>query len=83
MKSLKSRYTDKRNMCVIDFYRFVDTIDINQIRFTDFSVDLSIDYSGNIRICMGKNTVIGFLSIKLIKRSLIGPWTTQERVNTH
>ena len=54
MKSLKSRYTDKRNMCVIDFYRLVDTIDINQIRFTDFSIDLSIDYSGNIRICMGK-----------------------------
>ena len=26
----------KRKRRVIDFYRFIDTIDINQIRFTDF-----------------------------------------------
>ena len=27
---------DKRNECVIDFYLLIDTIDINQIRFTEF-----------------------------------------------
>ena len=25
---------DEHNKCFIDFYRFIDTIDINQIRFT-------------------------------------------------
>ena len=38
-KSKKSEVTskiDKRNECVIDFYRLIDTIDISQIRFTDF-----------------------------------------------
>ena len=31
--------------CVIDFYRLIDTIDINQIRFTDFYrfIDRPID----------------------------------------
>ena len=28
--------TDKRNECVIDFYRLIDTIDIKQIRLTNF-----------------------------------------------
>ena len=32
---------DERNKCFIDFYRFIDTIDINQIRFT-FLIDISI-----------------------------------------
>ena len=36
MKSEKTSKIDKRNECVIDFYRLIDTIDINQIRFTDF-----------------------------------------------
>ena len=36
MKSGKTRKIDKRNESVIDFYRMIDTIDINQIRFTDF-----------------------------------------------
>ena len=35
MKSGKTSKIDKRNECVIDFYRMIDTIDINQIRFTD------------------------------------------------
>ena len=26
----------KKNECVIDFYRLIDTMDINQITFTDF-----------------------------------------------
>ena len=34
MKSVKKKI-DKRNKCVIDFYNLIDTIDINQIRFTD------------------------------------------------
>ena len=32
---------DERNKCFIDFYRFIDTIDINQIRFT-LLIDISI-----------------------------------------
>ena len=36
MKLEKTSKIDKRNECVIDFYRFIYTIDINQIRFTDF-----------------------------------------------
>ena len=36
MKSVKIKKIDKRNECVIDFYKLIDTIDINQIRFTDF-----------------------------------------------
>ena len=36
MESVKSRYIDKRNERVIDFFRLIDTIDSNQIRFTDF-----------------------------------------------
>ena len=27
---------EERKECVFDFYRLIDTIDINQIRFTDF-----------------------------------------------
>ena len=37
---------DERNKCFIDFYRFIDTIDINQIRFTvliDISMVIFID----------------------------------------
>ena len=54
MESVKSREIDKRNEFVIDFYRLIDTIDINQITFTDFYLFnrlinryrfLSIDYS--------------------------------------
>ena len=37
MKSEKIKLNiDIPNECVIDFYRLIDTIDINQIRFTDF-----------------------------------------------
>ena len=36
MKSEKTSKIDKRNECVIDFYRLIDTIDIKQIRFTYF-----------------------------------------------
>ena len=36
MKSGKTSKIVKRNECVIDFYRLINTIDINQIRFTDF-----------------------------------------------
>ena len=36
MKSEKTSKIDKRNECVIDFHRLIDTVDINQIRFTDF-----------------------------------------------
>ena len=32
----KKREIDKQNERVIDFYRLIDTIDINQIRFTEF-----------------------------------------------
>ena len=32
---------DERNKCFIDFYRFNDTIDINQIRFT-FLIDMHV-----------------------------------------
>ena len=54
MESVKSREIDKRNEFVIDFYRLIDTIDINQITFTDFYLFnrlinryrfLSIDYT--------------------------------------
>ena len=34
-------WMDERNKCFIDFYRFIDTIDINQIRFT-LLIDISI-----------------------------------------
>ena len=43
-KSMKSVKIDERNECVIDFYRLIDTININQIRFTHF-IALSIDKS--------------------------------------
>ena len=36
MKSGKTSKIDKWNECVVDFYRLIDTIDFNQIRFTDF-----------------------------------------------
>ena len=42
MESVKSRLIDRRNECVIDFYRLIDTIDTNQIIFTDLSIDKSI-----------------------------------------
>ena len=48
MKSVKIKINiiDKGNECVIDFYRLIDTMDINQIRFTDpIFIDLSIDIS--------------------------------------
>ena len=37
----------KGNECVIDFYRLIDTIEINQITFTDF-YQLSSPVSGRI-----------------------------------
>ena len=36
MELVKSRLINKQNEGVITFYRLIDTIDINQIRFTDF-----------------------------------------------
>ena len=36
MELVKSRLINKQNEGVINFYRLIDTIDINQIRFTDF-----------------------------------------------
>ena len=36
MKSVKIKKIDKRNECVIHFYRLINTIDTNQIRVTDF-----------------------------------------------
>ena len=45
MKSVKSRLIDKRKEGVIDFYRLIDTINVNQIRFTEFYrfIDWRID----------------------------------------
>ena len=44
MESVKSRQIDKRNECIIDFYRLIDTSDIHQISLPIF-IDLSIDKS--------------------------------------
>ena len=47
MKSVKSRQIDKRNECVIDFYRLIDTIESNQSIKSDLPIfiDASIDKS--------------------------------------
>ena len=54
MSSVKSRQIDERKECASDFYRLIDTININQIRFTEFYRltnryrFLSTDYVGDL-----------------------------------
>ena len=43
MESVKSRQIDKRNECVIDFYRLIDAIDKLIKSDLPIVIDLSID----------------------------------------